>query len=101
MAKEKAYEANCVKLILLKEGIYDLEEDLLITCPISIHGAGQNKTIMQGKGITIKGTKEKNKRVDMQGMTMKGPSESGLGPLLNVVFMVWLRGRQKEDSSIV
>jgi len=87
LAKEKAYEANCVKLILLEEGIYDLEEDLLITCPISIHGAGQNKTIMQGKGITIKGTKEKNKRVDMQGMTMKGPSESGLGARNGLSFL--------------
>ena len=78
MAKEKAYEANCVKLILLKEGIYDLKEELIIACPISIHGAGQGKTIIQGHGIQIKGPKKEKKRVNMKGMTIKGSSGNGL-----------------------
>ena len=78
MAKKKAYEANCVKLILLKEGTYDLKEVLIIACPISIHGAGQNKSIIQGKGILIKGLKREKKRVNMQGMTIKGSSGFGL-----------------------
>ena len=58
MARKKAYEEKIVKLILLKEGIYDLEENVIIKCPISIHGAGQTNTIIQGKGIVIEGTKE-------------------------------------------
>ena len=78
MAKEKAYESKCVKLILLKEGIYDLKEELIIACPISILGGGQDKTILQRHGIEIKGSKKEKKRVDMQGMTMKGSSWHGL-----------------------
>ena len=78
MARKKAYEEKIVKLILLKEGTYDLERVVIITCPISIYGAGQNNTILHGYGIQIKGTKEEKKRVDMQGMTMKGSSGYGL-----------------------
>jgi hypothetical protein len=77
LARKKA-EAKIVKLVLVEEGTYDLEEDLLITCPISIHGAGQDKSIIRGKGIQIHGPKKEKKRVDMQGMTMKGSSECGL-----------------------
>ena len=78
MARKKAYEEKIVKLILLKEGIYDLKERLIIKCPISLHGAGQDNTILQGRGILIKGLKEEKKRVNMQGMTMKGSSGNGL-----------------------
>ena len=78
MARKKAYEEKIVKLIVLKEGIYDLEKTLIITYPISIHGAGQDSTILQRHGIQIKGTKEEKKRVNMQGMTMKGSSGTGL-----------------------
>ena len=88
MAKEKAYEANCVKLILLKEGTYDLKEDVIITCPISIHGAGQDKTILQGgTGIKIEGPKKEKKRVNMQGMTMKGSSQDGLWATNGLSFL--------------
>jgi hypothetical protein len=87
LAKEKAYEANCVKLILLKEGTYDLKEELIIACPISIHGAGQINTIIQGKGIHIKGLKKEKKRVNMQGMTMKGSSASGLSANNGLSFL--------------
>ena len=78
MAKEKAYKAKCVKLILLKEGIYDLKEELIIACPISIHGAGQDKTVLQGHGFAMREPKKEKKRVNMQGMTIKGSSGSGL-----------------------
>ena len=78
MARKKACEEKIVKLILLKEGIYDLERQLIIACPISIYGAGQDETILQRHGIMIQGPKKEKKRVDMQGMTMKGSSESGL-----------------------
>ena len=77
MEKEMA-EEKIVKLILLKEGIYDLEKDLIIKCPISIHGAGQNKTILQRHGFKIRGTKKEKKRVNMQGTTIKGSSGKGL-----------------------
>ena len=63
---------------MLKEGTYDLEETLTITYPISIHGAGQDKTILQRHGIKIRGTKKEKSRVNMQGMTMKGSSRCGL-----------------------
>ena len=76
MARKKA-EEKIVKLILLKEGIYDLEEMLTIKCPISIRGAGQDNTILQRHGIQILGTQEEGKRVNMQGLTMKS-SEDGL-----------------------
>ena len=78
MARKKAYEEKIVKLILLKEGTYDLGKNVIIKCPISIHGAGQDKTILQRHGIKIQGTKKEKKRVNMQGMTMKGSSEDGL-----------------------
>ena len=48
-----------------------------IEYPIMIIGAGQEKTIIHG-GFKIEGTKEEKKRVDMQGMAMKGSNGSGL-----------------------
>jgi hypothetical protein len=78
LARKKACEEKIVKLLLLKEGTYDLETYLLIKCPISIHGAGQNKTIIQGTGFMIQGTKKEKKRVNMQGMTMRGSIQFGL-----------------------
>ena len=68
-----------VQLVLLNEGIYDLEKDLTIIHPISIHGAGQDKTIIQGYGIKIKGEEdEEGKRVSMQDVTFKGSKGNGL-----------------------
>ena len=61
LAREKAYEETCVKLVLIKQGTYDLEEMLTIACPISIHGAGRDNTIIQGHGITIKGLKKERR----------------------------------------
>ena len=78
MAKEKAYEETCVQLILIKKGTYDLEEMLTIECPISIHGAGQDKSVVQGKGIKIEGPRKEKKRVNMQGMTISETSGHGL-----------------------
>ena len=78
MAKDKDYKANIVKLVLIKEGTYHLEKSLTITYPLFIHGAGQDRTILQGCGILIAGTKEEKKRVDMQGMTIKEASGDGL-----------------------
>ena len=87
LAKDKAYEENCAKLILIKEGIYDLEETLIIKCPISIIGAGQDKTIIQRHGIEIKGPEKEKKRVNMQGMTMKGSISCGLYASFGLSFL--------------
>ena len=79
MARKKAYEEKIVKLIFITEGTYDLKnKGLIIKCPISIHGAGQNKTIIQGKGIKIQRPKKEKKRVNMQDFTMKESSGYGL-----------------------
>ena len=80
MARKKAYEEKIVKLIFITEGTYDLKnKGLIIKCPISIHGAGQNKTILQGgKGIKIQRPKKEKKRVNMQDFTMKESSGYGL-----------------------
>ena len=78
MAKEKAYEETCAQLVLINEGTYHLEKQLIIKCPISLHGAGQDKTILRDYGILIQGPKEEGKEVVVQGMTMKGSSRSGL-----------------------
>lgn len=87
MARKKAYEEKIVKLILLKEGTYDLEENILITCPISIHGAGQDRTIFHDYGIKIQGPKEEKKRVNMRGMTMIGSSGNGLSAENGLSFL--------------
>ena len=63
---------------MIKEGTYHLRKHLIIKCPISIHGAGQDKTVIQRYGFKIQGRKEEKKRVDMQGMTMIGSEEKGL-----------------------
>ena len=86
MARKKA-EAKIVKLVLIKEGTFHIpvtgrnkygfdENYVTIRYPLMIRGAGQEKTIIHG-GFKIQGTKEE-KRVDMQGMTMKGSRLSGL-----------------------
>jgi hypothetical protein len=88
LAKEKAYEANCVKLVLIKEGTFHIPVTktgflgsdvnyVTIRHPLMIIGAGQEKTIIHG-GFKIEGTKEEKKRVDMQGMTMQGSRWHGL-----------------------
>ena len=65
-------------IIFIKEGVHEVDEYYLNICyPLKIVGAGRDKTIIQG-GFRIGGTKEEGKRVDMQGMTMKGSSWHGL-----------------------
>jgi hypothetical protein len=43
-----------------------------------IIGAGQEKTFIHGGFKIQEGTKEEKKRVDMQGMTMKGSRYAGV-----------------------
>ena len=45
---------------------------------MKIIGAGRDKTSIHGGGFRIAGTKEEGKKVFVQGMTMKGTSNSGL-----------------------
>jgi hypothetical protein len=64
-------------IIFIKEGDYEVERYLVIKYPMKIVGAGRDKTTIHG-GFVIKGTNKEKKRVDMQGMTMKGSSGFGL-----------------------
>ena len=77
MEKEMA-EAKIVKLILLKEGTYDLKDSLTIECPLSIHGAGQDKTFIRGKSIYIQGEKEEGKKVELKHMTISETRYNGV-----------------------
>ena len=54
---------------------------------MKIIGAGRDKTIIHGGGFRITGTKEEKKRVDMQGMTMKGSSHCGLSASNGLSFL--------------
>ena len=86
MTRKKA-EAKIVKLVLIKEGTFHIPVTkneygnnvnyVTVGYPIMIIGAGQEKTTIHG-GFQIQGEKEEKKRVDMQGMTMKGSSRHGL-----------------------
>ena len=51
---------------------------LNIHYPLKIIGAGRDRTTIHGGGFRIQGTREEGKRVDMQGMTMKGSRGGGL-----------------------
>jgi hypothetical protein len=62
----------------LSEDEEDDDNDLIVTYPMQIIGAGRDQTFVKGGGFFITGTQEEGKRVDMQGMTMKGSSQSGL-----------------------
>jgi hypothetical protein len=65
-------------ILFIREGNHEVERHYLrITYPMKIIGAGQEKTTIHG-GFEIRGTKEENKRVDMQGMTVKGAKITGL-----------------------
>ena len=66
-------------ILFIKEGEHEVEEDYLnIHYPLKIVGAGQDKTIIQGGGFHILGTKEEKKRVTLSDMTTRGASEFGL-----------------------
>jgi hypothetical protein len=71
-------EEKIVKFILLKEGTYDLKDSLRIECPLSIHGAGQDKTFIQGTGLQIQGKKEEGKNVVLKDMTISETSDCGV-----------------------
>ena len=74
------------KIVFLMKGTFHIpvtgtgwssQNYVTIGYPIMIIGAGQDKTIIHGS-FNIEGTKEEQKRVNMQGITMKGSSQSGL-----------------------
>jgi hypothetical protein len=61
---------------------------MVIKYPMKVIGAGRDKTTIHGgNGFRIQGTKEEGKRVDMQGMTMKGSSQSGLYNVNGLSFL--------------
>ena len=66
-------------IIFIQEGNFEVNESYLrINYAMKIIGAGRDKTIIHGGGFRITGTKEEGKEVVVQGMTMKGSSQSGL-----------------------
>ena len=95
MARKKA-EAKIVKLVLIKEGTFHIpvtknifggdENYVPIRYPLMIRGAGQEKTVIHG-GFKIEGTKEEKKRVNMQGMTMKGSRGDGFYNVNGLSFL--------------
>ena len=75
-------------IFFIKEGDYEVDEDYLrINYPLKIIGAGQDNTFIQGGGFKMQGTNEEGKRVDMQGMTMKGSSRHGLYSMNGLSFL--------------
>jgi len=96
LAKEKAYDETCAQLVLVKEGTFhipvtkdedgDDENSVTIEYPIMIIGAGQERTAIYG-GFQIQGPQKEKKRVNMQSMTMKGSSGSGLSGSFGLSFL--------------
>ena len=75
-------------IIFIQEGNFEVNENYLrINYAMKIIGAGRDKTIIHGGGFSIGGTKEEKKRVDMQGMTMKGSSHCGLSASNGLSFL--------------
>ena len=54
------------------------EQDLKVTYPMKVIGAGRNRTILQGYRFKIQGTKEAGKKVDFKDLTVKATIRSGL-----------------------
>ena len=68
------------KLVFIMKGTFHGNYSVVnINYPLRMIGAGQNKTFLDGyERLRIGGTQEEGKRVNMQGMTMKGSIWSGL-----------------------
>jgi hypothetical protein len=85
------------KIVFVLEGTFHIpvtknqygqdQNYVTIGYPIMIIGAGQDKTIVHG-GLKIQGgTNEEEKRVEMQGMTMKGSKWHGLCAINGLSFL--------------
>ena len=75
------YEIDPTKaptIFFIKEGDHEAGGRMEIKYAMKIVGAGRDKTTIHGDGFRIQGTKEEGKEVDMQDMTIKGASQSGL-----------------------
>ena len=67
------------KIVFVMEGTFHgNDSEVNINYPLMIIGAGQNNTFLSGYGLRVGGTQEEKKRVNVQGMTMKGSSGCGL-----------------------
>jgi hypothetical protein len=67
-------------VVFVREGtFYDTQQCnmLFINYPLSMIGAGQNKTFLNGYSFVIQGTKEEGKRVVLEGMTVTGNFNRG------------------------
>ena len=54
------------------------DNDLYVTYPMQIIGAGRDKTFIQGGGFDIRGKKEKGKNVVLKNMTISETSYNGV-----------------------
>jgi hypothetical protein len=57
--------------IFLKDGVYNLKDEVKINYSMMIIGAGRNKTFIHDGGFLIKGIKEEGKRVELKSVTTK------------------------------
>jgi hypothetical protein len=63
------------------------DNDLIVTYPMQIIGAGRDKTFIQGGGFFIRGTKEEGKNVALKDMTI---SETDGDGVVGVDGLSWL-----------
>jgi hypothetical protein len=81
-AKEKSIDT-----IFFEPGIHKVEgQYAVIDRAMKIMGAGRDKTSIHG-GLSIKGTKEDGKRVELSGMTLTGSSGNGLAAHSGLSFL--------------
>jgi hypothetical protein len=68
------------KIVFVTKGTFhgNNNSSVNINYPLIMIGAGQNKTFLSGYSLCIGGTQEEEKRVGMQGMTIKGSRVNGL-----------------------
>jgi hypothetical protein len=67
------------KIVFVMKGIFQgNNSEANINYPMIMIGAGQNKTILSGYSLIIKGTKEKGKRVVLKGLTTMNSMTNGL-----------------------
>jgi hypothetical protein len=62
----------------VNEHEHNSDNDLVVTYPMQIIGAGRDQTFVKGGGFVIQGTKEEGKNVELKDMTISETSEYGV-----------------------
>jgi hypothetical protein len=65
----------------------DNDNDLPVTYPMQIIGAGRDKTFIQGGGFDIRGEKEEGKNVVLKNMTISGTKYNGVFAFNGLSFL--------------